>query len=121
MDEKKIDRNLFNIIPEHKPSIDFSSKIMSQISVETKAEIKWVYSPVISKPVLYSIAVSVIGIILFSIFSTKSDTIINSYYSISFDSIKSIEKINSPLVAISLFSIFALLYFEKVMPKFLSF
>ena len=118
MDEKKIDSNLFNTIPEHKPSIDFSSKVMSQLNLETKAKKDWVYSPVISKPVLYFIATIVVGIILFSIFNNNSGTIINSYYTISFDNINAIEKINSPLIAISLFSIFTLLYFEKLMTKF---
>jgi hypothetical protein len=86
---KENDKNIEDLIDKmmsentlETPSIDFTSKIMSQVAIIEENKIK-VYKPLISKQIWILIVVSLIGVAVYaSLFSgSENDLIIGTAYS----------------------------------------
>lgn len=72
-EDKNVERFIEKIMQEtslETPSFDFTSKIMAQVSVEKSKAIP--YKPLISKPVWFSIIVSVLGMVFYAFFARNS-------------------------------------------------
>lgn len=119
MDEnKKIDNNLVGMIPQLKPSKNFSTDIMNQIQTSTVVKKVEKYQPVIAIPFQYAMISVLIVLIISSLFygNTAGN---NVYVEGLSNSVSSIELLKSPVVAISTFSILLLLLVEKGMNRFI--
>jgi hypothetical protein len=77
MDEDKYLEKLVDHIMKDQtldsPSVDFTSKLMTQITVAKINEVK-IYKPLISKPVLVGIMGSIIALIAYSVLNEKPQT-----------------------------------------------
>ena len=111
--KKKRDYNLTGIIPEVKPSKDFTKNVMSAIETQNVVS-KPMYRPVISVPVLYGMIGCLLTFILFAVTtgSSGADTSIPLRSTIPLP-----EFLSSPIALASCVSLFVLLLIERLLTR----